>query len=583
MGRKRKKTTVIRQSANTRKKTIPFVIAVANKVLNALDFVDFINDSVTWDAEQCKVSPGLLAKAVILVTFFDIRSPLSRISETFQEIDTEFLFGKGILAEDLNDYAIARTLDKIAAADMGPDTMYSTLCLVAYSVYEIAFKRLHSDTTSVSFYGDYKGEVEQDGENTESIGITDAEILQIVRGYNKDGRPECKQVVVGKIVNEHGVPVAHSVMDGNTSDAEWNAKSLDMIGDIFEKDLAECIYIADSKLINMKLFRTMMNPDKVIRFISRCPANFSEKLAARATAQAYEDDNWIVLDPFSDRINASKYQSQEHRMMVDGREVRCVVYKTSDGEKRFLRKKDKALDALKQDIKETEKKEFVCEADAVKEQQRFEKNHRQSIYTCTFGIDPVHTEKRPRGNPGKHPKPPIVETKWYLHVEIAGENPEPMKQLQYKEEFIVLITNVAADEFDMWDILNYYKNQSVVEIQFRLLKQPCIGSVIYLKTPQRIRALVMLLGISLLIRALVQYKLRKGFEESTEELPRVGWNGGKLQPNLTVFFLKSALVNHAFTREGRDEYSYSFSNPFDEQRIMILMRFLGLTVEELIE
>jgi len=583
MERKRKTPTVIRKSANTRKKTIPFLIAVANKVLNAIDFVDFINRAVTWDTEQCKVSPGHLAKAVILVTFFDIRAPLSRISETFQEIDTEFLFGQGILAEDLNDYAIARTLDKIAAADMGPDTMFSTLCLVAYSVYEIAMKRLHSDTTSVSFYGDYRGEGEQEGENTDGTGITDEEILQIVHGYNKDGRPECKQVVVGKIVNEHGVPVAHSVMDGNTSDVEWNTKALDMVGDVFAKDLDECIYIADSKLINMNLFRTMMNPKKVIRFISRCPANFSEKLAARATAQAYKDDDWVVLDPFSDRKNASEYQSQEYRMTVDRRKVRCIVYKTSDGEKRFLRKKDNALDALQQDIKETEKKEFVCEADAVKEQQRFEKTHRRSVYTCTFRIEPVHTEKRPRGNPGKHPKPPIVVTKWYVHVDVAGENPELMKQLQYKEECIVLITNVAADEFDMWDILNYYKNQSVVEIQFRLLKQPCIGSVIYLKTPQRIRALVMLLGIALLIRALVQYKLRKGFEENTEELPPIGWNGGKLQPNLTLFFLKSALVNHAFTREGRDEYSYSFSNPFDEQRIATLVRFLGLTVEELIE
>ena len=165
MGRKRKQSTVFRQSANTRKKTIPFVIAVANKVLNAIGFVDFINDSVEWDEEQCRVPPGSLAKAVILATFFDIRAPLSKISDTFQEIDTEFLFGEGVFAQHLNDCAIARTLDKIAEADMGPDTMYSTLCLVAYSVYQIAFKRLHSDTTSVSFYGEYNGATEQRSKN----------------------------------------------------------------------------------------------------------------------------------------------------------------------------------------------------------------------------------------------------------------------------------------------------------------------------------------------------------------------------------------------------------------------------------
>jgi hypothetical protein len=42
------------------------------------------------------------------------------------------------------------------------------------------------------------------------------------------------------------------------------------------------------------------------------------------------------------------------------------------------------------------------------------------------------------------------------------------------------------------NILGNYKNQSVVEVQFRLLKEPCmcIASVIYLDTPDRNRALV---------------------------------------------------------------------------------------------
>ncbi len=566
----RKKSNVIRKSAKTRKRTIPFVIALANKILNAIGFVDMINDSVEWDEKQCKVSPGHLAKAVILATFFDIRAPLSKISETFQEIDTEFLFGEGVFPEHLNDYAIARALDKIAESGTSPDMIYSKLCLVAYCVYKITFKRLHSDTTSVSFYGDYEK-------------VTDEDILEIVKGYNKDNRKGCNQVVVGKIVNEHGVPLAQSVMNGNTSDVDWNAQALELVGDIFNKDLEQCIYIADSKLINMNLFRTMTVPDKTIRFISRCPASFSEKLAARVTAKAYEDDSWTVLEPFSQFKKASQYQSQEYTMTVDGRDIRCIVYKTSDGESKFLKKKDKVLDELKQDIQVIEKKEFVCEADAVKESMRFEKSHSNSIYKCSYIITPVHTEKRPRGNPGRNPKPPIVKTTWYLRIEIVGENSTQMKKLQYKEECIVLITNVSAGEYDMWQILKYYKNQSVVEIQFRLLKQPCIGSVIYLKTPQRIRALVMLLGIALLIRALIQYKLRKGYKENTGEFPRVGWNKGKLQPNLTMYFLKSAFVNHVFVRDGKHNYSYSFSNDFDELRITTLLMLMGMTVEELIQ
>lgn len=38
------------------------------------------------------------------------------------------------------------------------------------------------------------------------------------RGYSRDGRPDCKQVVVGLVVNRDGFPVAHEVFDGNRAD-----------------------------------------------------------------------------------------------------------------------------------------------------------------------------------------------------------------------------------------------------------------------------------------------------------------------------------------------------------------------------
>jgi len=173
-------------SAEVQKRTIPLILALANKILETIGFVDFINEAVEWDDDQCKVTPGHLAKAVILATFFDIRAPLSLIKRRFDGMDTEFFFGEGVTAADINDYAIGRTLDKIAAA--GPDYLFGTICLSTYAIHQIAFKRLHSDTTSLSFYGEYDmgAEVSEEEEAEE--------VLQIVRGYNKDHRPDCNQV-----------------------------------------------------------------------------------------------------------------------------------------------------------------------------------------------------------------------------------------------------------------------------------------------------------------------------------------------------------------------------------------------------
>ncbi len=218
-------------------------------------------------------------------------------------------------------------------------------------IYKIAFKRLHADTTTVSFYGDYNIEDEQP---------------QIVRGYNKDHRPECKQVVMGKIVTEHGVPVTSIVMDGNTSDVDWNKKAIGLAVDIFENQLEQGIYIADSKLMTKDLFRTMMNPQKRLQFISRCPANFSDKLEARTIEKAYADGHWQDCGTYGRGKKACSYKVQEYVESVEGYDIRLLAVQTSAGHERVIRKKKKALEELQHNIAEINKKIFVCEADAKK-------------------------------------------------------------------------------------------------------------------------------------------------------------------------------------------------------------------------
>ena len=49
------------------------------------------------------------------------------------------------------------------------------------------------------------------------------------RGYSRDKRPDCKQVVVGLVVNRDGFPMAHEVFDGNTQDRESLSEMLDVM------------------------------------------------------------------------------------------------------------------------------------------------------------------------------------------------------------------------------------------------------------------------------------------------------------------------------------------------------------------
>ena len=54
---------------------------------------------------------------------------------------------------------------------------------------------------------------------------------QAKRGYSRDKRPDCKQVVVGLVLDRDGFPKAHEIFDGNMQDR----RSLDQMLDVLER------------------------------------------------------------------------------------------------------------------------------------------------------------------------------------------------------------------------------------------------------------------------------------------------------------------------------------------------------------
>lgn len=52
---------------------------------------------------------------------------------------------------------------------------------------------------------------------------------KVQRGYSRDHRPDCKQIVVGLVVNRDGFPITHEVFAGNTQDRATLATMLDRL------------------------------------------------------------------------------------------------------------------------------------------------------------------------------------------------------------------------------------------------------------------------------------------------------------------------------------------------------------------
>ena len=51
------------------------------------------------------------------------------------------------------------------------------------------------------------------------------------RGYSRDKRPDCKQVVVGLVIGREGFPIAHEIFAGNVQDRQTLGKMLDLLKD----------------------------------------------------------------------------------------------------------------------------------------------------------------------------------------------------------------------------------------------------------------------------------------------------------------------------------------------------------------
>ena len=552
---------------------LPLILVMANEILQGIGFRDRIDQTVKWDEKQCDVTPGNLASALILTMFFDKRPPLWRVDEWYAAMnaDTQALFGEAARWEKLNDDALGRMLDKLYAAGIGH--LFTQICVQAIAKYNIAYKRIHSDTTTISFYGEYETDLPIEDANTK--------VVHIVPGYNKDHRPECKQVVVGKMVTEQGIPLGMVTMDGNTSDVKWNDKALDMMSEIYDRGLQQGVYVADAKLMTQNLFARLTDPKRPIRFVSRVPANFADKLEWRVLEMAYEQDAWKTLGQFGRGKRASFYHSQGFTLHVHGKPARVLAMHSTTGSERWEHKLERYRLELEEAIAQVSAKQFACHADAQKEYERFLKSVHKNPYTTSVQYPCQQHEKRPVGRPSaKAPKLSVIVESWSAKITNVGLDPMRAQALQQQEESFVLITNCM--EMDDEQILRAYKEQQVVEVDFRYLKDPSVDSAILLKTPQRVEALLMLMHVALLVSSLLQYRLRKGRKAWTKPVPKIDWNGAVMMEAPTTYYLEYKVSGSFFraVRGSPGEYDFLLRHGKD---LDIILEMMDMSVQDMLD
>ena len=297
----------------------------------------------------------------------------------------------------------------------------------------------------------------------------------------------------------------------------------------------------------------------------------------------YKDGGWRELGKFHEGKSATSYKGLSFIEDVYGMPMRLVVLESSTLKQKAeqeLEKKETELDPI---IKDIEKKQWLCLPDAEKERDRFLSMKQLTLFDCGVIIEKQIHEKWPRGRRNTSSKPKISET-YCLHIEKVEKSEPACQEFLHRESCIVLISNIIED-FSDEDLVRIYKGQQVVENSFRMLKSPQLASVIYLKSPKRIEALSMILTFSLLLRALIQFRLREGLKSFKEAHPGekiyAGWGGRPLE-NPTFKLLYEHSVNCYFEREGWMQYSFEWPSNVTYDRVEPLLTLMGLSLEMLV-
>ena len=458
-------------------------------MMDEIDLIPIINSTVRWDEAQWNLSPGELI-AAMLISCFCRRQALYKLEKFYQHQDLELLFGRNdISGNDFTDDSLGRALDRFAEHR---EEIFGTIVLKAREIHRLVYDIIHTDTTSVTVYGEYDSPNEKDP--------------LIALGFSKDHRPELKQYMTGLIVNSDGVPLFGKPLKGNTSDKDWNSQVFTAFHTGLA-DYAHSIMVADSQAItgpNLKLA-------KGITFISRLPSTFA--LCEQLKQKAWSNNTWIELGQLAEAKKSATYRIQGFVDEIDGEKYRFVVVHSSSLDKAkensIQKGITKELEQLKKEFARLEKIEFACEPDARLAFEQLLKTVRPKYHGATTTVVPKEVMQK-RSSRGR---PPVgatsdCKTVWRVTCQTNLDSTAVTKAYDNARTF-VLISSASSDRASDTELLKIYKDQPKIERRFKFLKDPYYVGATLFKKPERIEAFNYVLLLALLLYSLLERRVRQ--------------------------------------------------------------------------
>ena len=461
-------------------------------LVDEIGIVEKINELVGEQPGEI-VSPGLVVKAMIINGLGVISAPLYLFSKFFEGKAVEHLLGKGIQASHLNDDRLGRVLDKLYLA--GITEIFTTIALSAAQKFEINTDTSHLDSSSFHVHGKYEQEVpsvsfslETDSSQLDNSSInhqTSPIPIEITYGYSRDHRPDLKQFILDLICSGDGdVPLFLRVASGNESDNSLFAS----ICQDFKKPLnLDSLMVADSALYTAPNLEMLTN----LRWLTRVPLRL--KQAQQLVYQLNESE--------FQESSVTGYSWSEHKSNYGGIAQRWLVVESSlrrDADRRKLEKnlKKAEIDGQKK-LRELSNIEFACDADASAAASRLSTELK---YHNLTQVSSRQITAKPAINSTICHDNSSYNLIFKVQAELELDASMLARTTKASGRFILATNVLDVSQLNPDEMIMKYKEQQAAERGFGFLKDPLFFTdSVFLKSPERIEALTLIMGLCLLV------------------------------------------------------------------------------------
>jgi len=463
-------------------------------MIDELGLPELIDTVVKQDHEQRQVSVGTCVKAMILNGLGFVNRALYLMPHFFKDKPVERLLGEGVEAEHLNDDALGRALDAIYA--YGPEALYGQLAAQAVKRLGLSCKVGHIDTSSFHVNGVYNSGQEDVPEG----------VIHITQGYSRDHRPDLNQVIL-QLICEHqaGIPLWMDALSGNSSDKASFRETLNAHLEQLRGGVGLSLIVADSALYTAKTLQDLGG----FPWITRVP----ETIGGTRELILAVSDEWLETRPERAYTELGTcYAGVKQRWLVvytqaaHGRAEQTV-------NKQHLKQSQaeyKAFNALA-------KRSFACVADAEAALAHLQKTLKVVALHDPRIVDV--TGFKSKGRPRKGQPPDAVN--YRIEAGVASVLETRHRKIQQKSCFIIASNQLEEAQLSHEEMLDYYTpGQQKVEHGFRFLKEPWfMANTLFLKSPKRIMALMMIMTLCLLIYGALEYRIRQSLQQQQQTFP----------------------------------------------------------------